>query len=298
VTQYESKSKGHKQHDPGMELSIGQVLAAAGATVLGAVLAKLLGLWGTLAGTAVLSVCSSIGAVLILRAMRRTGEKIKEQITALAPVARGKAAAVTQPLGPGSATAVAKVPGTAPDPDATTVLDRSDATRSLDAADVDGGSDATEVLGTADTDVIVIPAEPAPEGHVSKTRSNKRTLVAILVSSVLVFALTITTLFLLGALTGDPERFVSDGPETTIIETHIESDAPESPTTSEAPTESGSPSETATSEAPSPSTSPSESATTESPSSSPSPEAGSGGSEATPSPTPQDDTVSESPATE
>jgi hypothetical protein len=82
------------------------------ATVLGAVLAKLLGLWGTLAGTAVLSVCSSIGAVLILRAMRRTGERIKEQITALAPVAKGKAPAVTVELDPDTVTATAKIPDT------------------------------------------------------------------------------------------------------------------------------------------------------------------------------------------
>ncbi|MEU5154845.1 hypothetical protein [Glycomyces sp. NPDC021274] len=299
MTQYESKSKGHKQHDPGLELSIGQVLAAAGATVLGAVLAKLLGLWGTLAGTAVLSVCSSIGAVLILRAMRRTGEKIKEQITALAPVARGKATAVTRPLGPGSVQATAKLPGTAADPDETAVLaEQPDATEPLGAADAAGGSDATRPFGTADTDEIVIPAEPAPEGHVTKTQSNKRTLVAILVSSVLVFALTVAALYLLGALTGDPERFVSDGPETIIIETHVESESPESPTTSVAPSESASPSESATSESPSPSTSPSESATTDSPSASPTPDAGSGGTEETASPTPQDDTVSESPATE
>lgn len=276
MTRYESKSKGHKHHDPSMELSIGQVLAAAGATVLGAVLAKLLGLWGTLAGTAVLSVCSSIGAVLILRAMRRTGEKIKEQITALAPVARGKATPTTVAMNAESVTATAKLPDPERDPDETAVLG--------------------EPVGTADTDVIVIPADPAPEGHLTKTQSNKRALVAILVSSVLVFGLTVGALYVLGALTGDPERFVSDGPETTIIETHVESDAPETTAPSVAPSESGSPSETPTSEAPSTSTSPSESPSTQIPSSSPTPDAGSGGSEGTASPTPQDDTVSDSPS--
>ncbi|MDN3238720.1 hypothetical protein [Glycomyces tritici] len=273
-----------------MELSIGQVLAAAGATVLGAVLAKLLGLWGTLAGTAVLSVCSSIGAVLILRAMRRTGEKIKSQITALAPVARGKVTAATVEMGAEKVTATAKLPGTEQPGDETAVL----AGRPGDA----GTADATGSVGAADTDVIVIPAEPAPEGHLTKTQSNKRALVAILISSVLVFALTVGALYVLGALTGEPDRFITNNPQVTITETHIESDAPVSPTTSEAPTESGSPSETPTSEAPSSSTSPSESATTESPSAPTTPDTGSGGSEATPSPTPQDDTVSESPAIE
>lgn len=282
MTQYESKSKGHKQHDPNMELSIGQVLAATGATVLGAVLAKFLGLWGTLAGTALLSVCSSIGAVLILRAMRRTGEKIKEQITALAPVARGKAPAVTVELTPKNVTATAKVPGT----ERTQVL-----------------KDDTVVLGdkAADTDEIVIAADPEPEGHVTKTKSNKRTLIAILVSSVLVFGITVATLYLLGALTGEPDRFITVNPQpSTSTEAPVESDTPESTATTDAPTESASPSETATSEAPTETTSPTESATTETPSESPTPDAGTGtgGSEETASPTPLEDTVTESPAAE
>jgi hypothetical protein len=268
-----------------MELSIGQVLAAAGATVLGAVLAKLLGLWGTLAGTAVLSVCSSIGAVLILRAMRRTGEKIKAQITALAPVARGKAAAVTAEIEPGRATATAKIPDT----------ERLAALRK-ETAVLDGAA-----VGAADTDEIVVPAEPAPEGHITKTQSNKRTLVAIVVSSVLVFGLTVAALYLIGALTGDPERFVSDGTETTVIETQVESSEPETTTTTVAPSESASPSEQTTSESPSasPSPSPSESATTtESPSASPTPDAGTGGSDETAGPTPETGATPESPAAE
>ncbi|MEV3934932.1 hypothetical protein AB0K52_02965 [Glycomyces sp. NPDC049804] len=281
MTQYESKSKGHKQHDPAMELSIGQVLAAAGATVLGAVLAKLLGLWGTLAGTAVLSVCSSIGAVLILRAMRRTGEKIKAQITALAPAARGRAPAVTVRVEPGRATATAKIPDT----------ERLAALRD-ETAVRDG-------VAPEDTDEIVVPAAPAPEGHITKTQSNKRTLVAILVSSVLVFGLTVAALYLIGALTGDPERFVSDGSETTVIETQVESSGPETTTTTVAPSESASPSEQATSESPSASPSPSESATaTESPSASPTPDTGTGGSDETASPAPQTSATPESPAAE
>lgn len=292
MTQYESKSKGHKQHDPAMELSIGQVLAAAGATVLGAVLAKLLGLWGTLAGTAVLSVCSSIGAVLILRAMRRTGEKIRAQITALAPVARGKAAAVTVTAEPGRATATAKIP------DTERLAALRDETAALDGAAA-GTADTGDGVVPADTDEIVVPAEPAPEGHITKTQSNKRTLVAILVSSVLVFGLTVAALYLIGALTGDPERFVSDGTETTVIETQVENSEPETTTTTAAPSESASPSEPTTSESPTASPSPSESATTtESPSASPTPDAGTGGSEETASPAPETGATPESPAAE
>lgn len=287
MTQYQSKTKGRKQHEPGLELSIGQVLAAAGATVLGAVLAKLLGLWGTLAGTAVLSVCSSIGAVLILRAIRSTGEKIKEQITALAPIARGKVSAAG--VEDSSATVenstvvngnVASVTATAKIPD----------TEQLKALGAD-----TVVL--ADTDEIVVPAHPAPEGHITKTSSRKRTLVAILISSVLVFGITIGTLYLLGAFTGDPERFISDNPQTIVNEVPVETDTTED-ATSEAPGESATPSESATEETPSASTSPTESATSATPSETPSTDTGSGGSEETVSPTPEDEAATESPSAE
>jgi hypothetical protein len=298
VTQYKSKAKGRKQHEPGLELSIGQVLAAAGATVIGAVLAKLLGLWGTLAGTAVLSVCSSIGAVLILRAMRSTGEKIKEQINALAPIAKGKATAAgvenstttvdyaavenntvvggDVSLRPASVTATAKIPDT-------------EQLKALGA----------ETANLADTDEIVVPAELSPEGHITKTSSRKRTLVAILISSVLVFGITIGTLYLLGTFTGDPERFISENPQTIVNEVPGDTDTTED-ATSEAPTESEAPSETATEETPSESTSPTESATTETPSETPTTDTGtgSGGSEETVSPSPEEEAATESPAAE
>lgn len=282
MTQYQSKSKGHKEKDPNLELSVGQVLAAAGATVLGAVLAKLLNLWGTIPGTAFLSVFSAIGSVLILRAIRRTGDRVKAQIQAMAPRGPARGTAVTVELdpngtgNPGEAKATAKLPGEA-------------------VADAAADSQGTDEQGEETT--ATIPA-PEPATHVAKSVSGKRTLLAILVSSVLVFAITVGALYLLGALAGEPDKFISNNPETTIIETHVESENPDPTSTSVAPTESASPSDQATSESPSASTSPSESATTESPSESPTPDAGSGGSEPSASPTPQDGTVTESPGTE
>ena len=186
MTQYQSNSKGRKDKDPSLELSVGQVLAAAGATVLGAVLAKLLNLWGTIPGTAFLSVFSAIGSVLILRAVRRTGDRVKAQIQAMAPKGTAKGTAVTVKLQPGGATATARIPDTA----------RLEAHRDDDTAEME------------------VP-DLEPEGHVVETHPNKRTLIAILVSSVLVFGLTIGTLYLIGTLTGDPDRLINAEPDTT-----------------------------------------------------------------------------------
>lgn len=289
MTQYQSNTKGRKQHEPGLELSIGQVLAAAGATVLGAVLAKLLGLWGTLAGTAVLSVCSSIGAVLILRAIRSTGEKIKEQITALAPIARGKANAASVEDSTVTVENSTVVNGRVESVTATAKIPDTEQLKALNA----------DTVILTDTDEIVVPADLAPEGHITKTSSRKRTLVAILISSVLVFGITIGTLYLLGTFTGNPERFISDNPQTIVNEVPVETDTTED-ATSEAPSEPASPSESATEETPSESTSPTESATSETPSEAPSSDTGtgSGGSEETVSPTPDDEAVTESPSAE
>ncbi|SDD22874.1 hypothetical protein [Glycomyces harbinensis] len=230
MTQYRSESKGRKDKDNGLELSIGQVLAAAGATVIGALLAKVLNIWGTVAGTAVLSVCSSIGAVLILRAMRRTGDRIKSQIAAMAPVAQGKAPNTV----PGAA-----APGAVPGDDATVAMhpESVSATAKIPTAD------ELEALGD-DTADLAAPPEEVPPGEPA-ARSRKRTLVAILVSSVLVFGLTIGTLYLIGAFTGDPDRFIQGDTQTTIVVTPNETTDP-AETASEQPSGDATPSEDAT----------------------------------------------------
>ena len=267
MTQYQSNSKGRKDKDPSLELSIGQVLAAAGATVLGAVLAKVLNLWGTIPGTAFLSVFSAIGSVLILRAIRRTGDRVKAQIQAMAPRDSAKGTAVTVRLHPESVTATAKIP-------------------------------ETEQLKAVKDETVEMPViDPAPAGHITMTQSRKRTLYAILVSSVLVFGLTVGALYAFGALTGDPERFITNSPQTTASQspTEIESDAPvetDSPTPSESATPSETPSVSPTPSEP-PSTSESPSAT-ETPGESPTTDAGQGGSEETLSPDPLED-LTESP---
>lgn len=275
MTQYQSNGKGGKDKDPSLELSVGQVLAAAGATVLGAVLAKLLNLWGTIPGTAFLSVFSAIGSVLILRAIRRTGDRVKAQIQAMAPKDPAKGTAVTVRLEPGGATATARIPDTA----------------RLEA----GAGDDTAEMEVPDLE---------PEGRVERSGSGRRTLIAVLVSSVLVFGLTIGTLYLIGALTGDPDRLINAEPDTTttvIVQTPSEEPATE---TTEPPTAPASPSGSPTapaSETPSPSESatetPGETATPgETPSSAE--DEGQGGTETTVSPTPEAEAETESPAAE
>lgn len=246
MTQYRSKSKGRKHNDSGLELSIGQVLAAAGATVIGALIAKSLHLWGTVAGTAILSLCSSIGAVLILRAMRRTGDRIKAQITAMSPASHGDGTVVIRS---DSVTATAPIPA------------------------------ADQLHSTQDETVEMEVPDLEPEGHVTDTASRKRTLLAVLVSSVLVFGLTIGTLFLLGTFTGDPGRFIQEGDTTTtIIQLPSETTGPEE-TVTETPTGEDDPSE-APSEAPGGNTDPAETTTPDdtatTPGESPSTETGSG----------------------
>ncbi|WP_335985860.1 hypothetical protein [Glycomyces sp. MUSA5-2] len=276
MTQYRSKSKGHKDKEPGLELSIGQVLAAAGATVIGALLAKVLNIWGTVAGTAVLSVCSSIGAVLILRAMRSTGERIKSQIAAMAPTARGKVTAATvehaaeQAPETGSASATAKIPETA------------------------------QLHSTRDETVEMEVPDLEPEGRVTDVNSRKKTVLAIAISSVLVFGLTVGTLFLLGIFTGDPGRFIHDDNQATVSDTPDETaDTTETDTVD--PTESASedPTDQATTDEPTGDATPSESTSPSDDASTPSEEtttdSGQGGSEPTPSTSPEEQAGTESP---
>lgn len=171
MTQHRSKSKGHKKNDPELDLSVGQVLAASGATTLGALLVKVLDIWGTILGTAVLSICTSIGAVLILRTMRRTSERVKQQIT---------------------------------------VLSRAAETRAQAGATVDLDAETARIEPVEET-------EPEAEEDSAGAHSRKRTLLAILVSSVSVFALTMGALFLFGTLVdGDPAKYIVDERTTTV----------------------------------------------------------------------------------
>ncbi|WP_199038250.1 hypothetical protein [Glycomyces salinus] len=222
MTQHRSNSKGHNKKDPELDLSLGQVLAASGATTLGALLVKVLDMWGTLLGTAVLSICTSIGAVLILRTMRRTSETVKQQIT---------------------------------------VLSRAAETRIQTGATVDLEAETVRIEPADE-------ADRAAEADSGGAHSRKRTLLAILVSSVSVFALTMGALFLFGTITaGNPTQYIfKEPPPSTVYISDDQDDTGQSPenTGDESGTET--PDEEATGEEPTEETSadePTEEAPTE-----------------------------------
>lgn len=67
-----------------VDLSVVQVAASALATVVGAVLASELGVYGTIVGAAVVSVGATIGSALFQHLFRRTGEEIRSRVPARA----------------------------------------------------------------------------------------------------------------------------------------------------------------------------------------------------------------------
>lgn len=259
MTQHRSNSKGHNKKDPELDLSLGQVLAASGATTLGALLVKVLDMWGTLLGTAVLSICTSIGAVLILRTMRRTSETVKQQIT---------------------------------------VLSRAAETRIQTGATVDLEAETVRIEPADE-------ADRAAEADSGGAHSRKRTLLAILVSSVSVFALTMGALFLFGTLVdGDPVKYIVDERTTTVYVsddqdgTDQSSDDMSGEDGTETPTEGATGDEQTEDDS---TEEPTDEATGETPTEDED-DAGSGGDEADASPSPesqeQSATASESPADE
>ncbi|MFC9843330.1 hypothetical protein ACFWFF_13535 [Streptomyces sp. NPDC060223] len=63
-----------------LDLTFVQVAASALATVVGAVLASLLGVTGTIIGAAVVSTSATAGAAVFSHAFRRTGEEIRNRV--------------------------------------------------------------------------------------------------------------------------------------------------------------------------------------------------------------------------
>ncbi|MFI6408186.1 hypothetical protein [Streptomyces sp. NPDC050548] len=67
-----------------LDLTAVQVVASALATVVGAVLASLLGVTGTIIGAAVVSTSATTGAAVFQHAFRRTGEGIRRRVPSVA----------------------------------------------------------------------------------------------------------------------------------------------------------------------------------------------------------------------
>ncbi|MFE2416407.1 hypothetical protein [Streptomyces hokutonensis] len=85
----EEKKREEKKPSPKrkvLDLTAVQVVASALATVVGAVLASLLGVTGTIIGAAVVSTSATTGAAVFQHAFRRTGEGIRRRVPAVAMV--------------------------------------------------------------------------------------------------------------------------------------------------------------------------------------------------------------------
>ncbi|WP_329264468.1 hypothetical protein OG223_50875 [Streptomyces sp. NBC_01478] len=83
----ESHTKDEKKQKPKrkvLDLTAVQVVASALATVVGAVLASLLGVTGTIIGAAVVSTSATTGAAVFQHAFRRTGEGIRRRVPSVA----------------------------------------------------------------------------------------------------------------------------------------------------------------------------------------------------------------------
>ncbi|WP_416955904.1 hypothetical protein [Streptomyces sp. Agncl-13] len=83
----ESHKKEEKKQAPKrkvLDLTAVQVVASALATVVGAVLASLLGVTGTIIGAAVVSTSATTGAAVFQHAFRRTGEGIRRRVPSVA----------------------------------------------------------------------------------------------------------------------------------------------------------------------------------------------------------------------
>ncbi|MFD4555580.1 hypothetical protein ACFWP5_14870 [Streptomyces sp. NPDC058469] len=83
----ESHQKDEKKQAPKrkvLDLTAVQVVASALATVVGAVLASLLGVTGTIIGAAVVSTSATTGAAVFQHAFRRTGEGIRRRVPSVA----------------------------------------------------------------------------------------------------------------------------------------------------------------------------------------------------------------------
>ncbi|MBV2151608.1 hypothetical protein [Kitasatospora sp. SUK 42] len=72
--------EGGKKERRRIDLSVAQVAASALATVVGALLASELGVYGTIMGAAVVSVGATTGGALFQHLFRRTGEQLREVV--------------------------------------------------------------------------------------------------------------------------------------------------------------------------------------------------------------------------
>lgn len=211
--------------DSRLDLSITQVLAAAGAATLGAVLATLFGVYGTIIGTAVLSLVTSVGSVLLVHFTQKTTEKIKAPLARNVPgimKAEGSKTKTAQ-LDPNWDTNAAAYRSTQVnlhhDPDSTQPLSAiPDSATATGTATVVGLADRPSNVDDpmSNTLVDMEPVRDSEESTPSRFANRKKLWISIAVSTVLVFVITIGALSLMAwAQDKDPSYYFGPSPVPT-----------------------------------------------------------------------------------
>ncbi|QSB04318.1 hypothetical protein [Natronoglycomyces albus] len=226
----------------GLDLSVVQVLAAAGAATLGAVFATVIGVYGTIIGTAVLSLITSVGSVLLVHFTNKTTEKIKVPLKG----AVGGRPNSQQSDYDGDATALLR-----PDWDTDAGAYRSthifavgdpDATVEFGTVDENGRATGVATVTMADptlaeelnfqgqNDLTVVEGgHPGPTGPEATDEdekpSRKKLWVSIAVSTVLVFLITVVALTVMAlAQDKNPNYYFSPspGPSPGVMTPNVE----------------------------------------------------------------------------
>lgn len=196
-----------KKNDDGNRVNMLQVAAATGASTTAAIVATLLGVYGTVIGVGVISLVSSITTVLYVRSINSTKDKIRKVNMR---AARPSRESVTEPA-PGS-TATTAIYSTM-DPGATKPMIRPaesepGPTEVLPAANTSAGTTARGQVSVPDamTEAAAKPDTDAAESQEPWWREKMQLLAKnwrpILITTGVVFALSIVALTSIALLSG------------------------------------------------------------------------------------------------
>lgn len=215
-----TESSDHKPKKDGDKVNALQIAAATGASTTAAVIANMLGVYGTVIGVAVISLVSSVTTVVYARSMHRTKDKVSKVVrnTKNVRYATRASTTATKATSPGSgsasattATATVRMPMPQEQPTQRlgAAAQESDATMQLSSTDpaettrliATGGSaigraavDATTALDEVET----ADSETAD----TETKTWWKTWRPVVVTSLIVFVLSIGALSTIALLSG------------------------------------------------------------------------------------------------
>ncbi|MGH8880289.1 MAG: hypothetical protein ACRD0P_23535 [Stackebrandtia sp.] len=199
---------GDKESTKDGKLNTLQMAAATGASTTAAVVANLLGIYGTVIGVAVISIVSSVATVLYLKSMHRTQERLRK-------VVRSTNAATTALRAKTGGADPRTVRAPTPDETATESTDSASPPQTEPNVAATETS-ATRPLNSPTVGTASIPTEPADDDQKpgSWWLRNGRT---IAVSSLIVFCASIAALTGIALLSGQPPNtFYQTSPNPAI----------------------------------------------------------------------------------